>query len=386
MSKRMIKNCSLLLLFVGYILFYKLFLFNNYRDYSSIMSATFMVVVLALYLKLLGWRKDKNTCLSKNSMNVIIIHVLVAFIGMYILGFFIGFLKNAYSLRILAIVDNIFAPILIIVCTEFLRYIVIWANRDKKLFIKIFTFMLCAFEIIISVKEFPMGNFEELFKLFTVTLLPVFIKNYVLSFVCYHAGYKGPLFYRLILDVYVFVIPVLPDLGDYFSSIILIALPILIYINVLNLVEEKEDKIINVIEKNSYSWIDIPISIIFILIACLVSGFFPHYMIGIGSQSMSPKINKGDAVILRKVSKDNHFKKGDVIAFRRGDKIVVHRIAEVTKNGGERVYVTKGDANNGVDSQVVYPRQVRGLLRVKVPFIAYPTVWLSEWISNNKKK
>ena len=109
-------------------------------------------------------------------------------------------------------------------------------------------------------------------------------------------------------------------------------------------------------------------------------------MIGIGSQSMMPTINKGDAVILRKVSKNNHLKKGDIIAFKRANKIVVHRINEVTKNGGDRVYVTKGDANNGVDSTVVYPKQVKGVFRVKIPFIAYPTVWLSEWVDGNKKK
>ena len=384
MSKRMVKNVMLVLLIMGYVLLYRLVFFQNYRDYSSIISASFMVVLFALYFKLLGWRKDKPCFLSRNTMNVIFIHVLVGFIGMYVLGFLIGFLKNAYSLKPLTILDNIFAPILIIVCTELLRYIVIWANRDKKMFIKIFTFALCLFEIAISSKEFPMNNFAELFKLITVTLLPVFIKNYVLSYICYHSGFKGPLFYRLILDVYVFVIPVLPDLGDYFTSIILITLPLLIYINVYNLVDEKEDKIINVIEKNSYSWVDIPITIAFVILASLVSGFFPHYMIGIGSQSMMPAINKGDAVILRKVSKDNKLKKGDVIAFQRGNKIVVHRIAEVTKNSGERVYVTKGDANNGVDSSVVYPKQVRGILRVKIPYIAYPTVWLSEWFGNKK--
>lgn len=385
MSKRMIKNISLVVLFIGFALLYQLFLLKSFKDYSSILTASFMVVVFAVYLKLLGWRKDKQSFLSKNTFNVILIHVLVGFIGMYILGFFIGFLKNAYSLKsIITILDNIFAPILIIVCMELLRYVVIWANRDKKNFIKIFTFALCVFEIAISTKEFPMGDFAELFKLITVTLLPIFIKNYVLSYICYHAGFKGPLFYRLILDVYVFVIPVLPDLGDYFTSIILITLPLLIYINVYNLVDEREDKIVNVIEKNSYSWVDIPITVAFVILASLVSGFFPHYMIGIGSQSMTPAINKGDAVILRKVGNNAKLKKGDVIAFQRSGKIVVHRIAEVTKNGGDRVYVTKGDANNSVDSSVVYPKQVKGLLRAKIPFIAYPTVWLSEWFGKKK--
>ncbi len=386
MNKRTVKNGLLLFLLIGYVVLYKAYLFDHYMKYSSIITATFMVILVTLFIKLLGFRKDKNSFLSKNVMNVIIIHVLVTFIGMYLLGFFIGFLKNAYSLSPLTIIDNIFAPILIIVCCELLRYTVIWANRDKKLYLRIFTLVLSIFEIAISVRTIPTNDFIALFKMCTTTVLPILIKNYVLSFICYHAGFKGPLFYRLILDVYIFVIPVLPDLGDYFTSIIFIALPILIYINVFNLVDEKEDKIVNVIKKNSYSWIDIPIGIIFVILAALVSGFFPHYMIGIGSDSMSPTIKKGDAVILLKVKKDNELKVGDVIAFKRGSKVIVHRIAEVTKTGGDRVYVTKGDANNGVDSTVVYPKQVKGVLRAKIPIIAYPTVWLSEWINSSKKK
>ena len=48
---------------------------------------------------------------------------------------------------------------------------------------------------------------------------------------------------------------------------------------------------------------------------------------------------------------------------------------------GEVAYVTKGDANNTADTNVVYRNQIRGIVKVKIPFIAYPTVWLSETFS-----
>ena len=109
-------------------------------------------------------------------------------------------------------------------------------------------------------------------------------------------------------------------------------------------------------------------------------------MMGVGSQSMSPAVNKGDAVILKKVKKSETLEKGKIIAYSKGKKIVIHRIIEVTKAKGKVVYVTKGDANNAKDSQVVEKKQVKGVVQLRIPFIAYPTVWLTEFIDSNSEK
>ena len=101
-------------------------------------------------------------------------------------------------------------------------------------------------------------------------------------------------------------------------------------------------------------------------------------MIGVGSQSMSPKINKGDAVIIEKLKPKEKLKKGQVIAYQKDKRLIVHRIDSISKKNGKEVYVTKGDVNSSVDSSVVTRKQIRGVVRVRIPLIAYPTVWLSE--------
>ena len=382
MSKRSVKNISLILLFVFYILAYKLFIFDNFMKYSELISASFVFIMTALSIKLLGYRKDKPSFLSRNIFKVVLVYILICFIGMYALGFKIGFLKNAYSLSFPTMLSNIFAPVIIIICVELFRYVVLWANKDKKIYVFLFTIILTLFEISISVRTIEFADFSLFFKVFATILLPVTIKNIVLSYLSYNVGYKVPMVYRLIMDVYIFVVPIIPDLGDYLNSMILISLPVLIYINSFTIVDEKEDKDVNIIEKSNFSLADIPITALLVVLAALISGFFPHFMIGVGSNSMSPVINRGDAIIIRKVSEDNILKKGDIIAYDRDKKIIVHRIEEVTKSGGKVVYVTKGDANNGVDSNVVKTKQVRGVVKVKIPFIAYPTVWLTEFINN----
>ena len=38
----------------------------------------------------------------------------------------------------------------------------------------------------------------------------------------------------------------------------------------------------------------------------------------------------------------------------------------------------KGDANNGNDPRPVSRNQIKGIVKIKIPYIAWPTVWLTE--------
>ena len=102
---------------------------------------------------------------------------------------------------------------------------------------------------------------------------------------------------------------------------------------------------------------------------------------GVGSDSMSPKINRGDAVIIKKVTDKTVIKKGDIIAFQKDKKVIVHRVQSVSKSKGKETFVTKGDANNAVDGNVVKRKQLKGVIKFKIPFIAYPTLWFNDLIS-----
>ncbi len=81
--------------------------------------------------------------------------------------------------------------------------------------------------------------------------------------------------------------------------------------------------------------------------------------------SMEPEYKTGSVIVTRKTSPDD-LKKGDVISFYSIDgnisnQVNTHRIEEVTYfKGGERVFITKGDANVAVDEQPVYERRIIG--------------------------
>ena len=44
------------------------------------------------------------------------------------------------------------------------------------------------------------------------------------------------------MDIYLFVVPLIPSLGDYVNSMILISLPILIYIGACGMVDDASNK------------------------------------------------------------------------------------------------------------------------------------------------
>ena len=72
----------------------------------------------------------------------------------------------------------------------------------------------------------------------------------------------------------------------------------------------------------------------------------------------------------------------DVIQFVSGTKYVVHRIVDVTNdNYGNKLFITKGDHNNTIDADKVHLENVKGKVTFVVPFIGYPSVWLSGAIS-----
>ena len=79
------------------------------------------------------------------------------------------------------------------------------------------------------------------------------------------------------------------------------------------------------------------------------------------SGSMSPLFESGDMVFMKEVDADT-LKADDVICFLINGTAVTHRIVEVTHDAkGNVAYVTKGDANNVRDSELVLKEHIQGI-------------------------
>lgn len=78
------------------------------------------------------------------------------------------------------------------------------------------------------------------------------------------------------------------------------------------------------------------------------------------SGSMEPSILAGDLIVTKRITPED-VKVGDVISFRvEKDIVVSHRVTEIQNEGG-LAFLTKGDANTGMDATKVLPEKIEGL-------------------------
>ena len=91
---------------------------------------------------------------------------------------------------------------------------------------------------------------------------------------------------------------------------------------------------------------------------------------------MSPIYKVGDLVYARHYDYDD-IGIGDVIVFNSG-KIrfpIMHRVVEIDDN--EKLFYTKGDANNKRDGSPVKYKKVQGVVKFSIPKIGFVVMWFT---------
>ena len=106
------------------------------------------------------------------------------------------------------------------------------------------------------------------------------------------------------------------------------------------------------------------------------AGFLPIAPVAVATGSMEPTIYAGDVVLICQTD-SSQLEVGDIIQYRKDDYTVIHRIIECKTEENEIIgFITKGDYNNGPDSEVVLPEQVIGRVIEVIPGAGKFTLWL----------
>ena len=186
--------------------------------------------------------------------------------------------------------------------------------------------------------------------------------------------------YRLITTLYPYIIPITPDIYDYFKAIMQILYPYIIYV-IIDITFRKNVHAVKkpnkVREILSYTVFMIAV----VSISMLISGKFKYSILVIGSGSMSGTINKGDAIIYESYKKQS-LKEGDIIVFKKDNIQVIHRIVDIKKINNQVRYYTKGDNNVSMDEEYRTNSDIVGIYKFRIPGIVYPTINLKERFSN----
>lgn len=351
------------------------FVSNILGNYNFVI---FLLLCLAMFKFIFGFERDRQRY-TKDIIFEVIILLLIYFVISYLLGIFIGYARTADYYSWYGIKTFILPLVLTIVLKEFLRYSMLKKSEGSNFLLvtSIILFVFLDVTEAIYYNEFNSGYNTFIF--LALSLLPAISSNIVFSYLTKNAGYKPIILYLFVTRLYVYLLPIIPDFNEYLTSIIGLVLPIVLGYRARNFfAREKDEDVERNYKKTTVVGLVFPI-IFTALVVYFTSGYFKYYALAIASGSMEPKIRKGDVVIIEKMEDGYEIlEKGDIIAFKHSSVIVVHRIINIVEAEGHYFFYTKGDNNNSADNYAVKEDMVVGQVKITIPFVGLPTVWLNE--------
>lgn len=366
-------NVKVKLYLLNFFLFFLLF-FTLFEP--NIISKIGLAIILSIYT-FICYRLIKNhktvSIYSKQVNFLFLLLALIYLIGFYCIGIFSGFYKSTIQFSLWSIINYITPITIIIICSEFIRFKYVF---EKEKILKVTNFIsLVLIVLFLYSTSYNLNNLNDFLIVIGFILFSSISYNLLYNYLSIRYGIKGIIIYKLITSLYIYIIPITPNLYIYFKTIIRIVYPYLIYLIVDNTYERKF-KVVNKKDRKN-----ILIYIIFltfmVLTTMLISCKFKYGMIVIGSGSMTGTLNKGDAVIYKRFENQT-LSKGQIIIFTKDDIKIIHRIIDIKVVNSQMRYYTKGDNNVAPDDFYVTDEDVVGIVEKRIMFIGYPSVLLKE--------
>lgn len=194
--------------------------------------------------------------------------------------------------------------------------------------------------------------------------------------------------YRIPIALATVLLPIFPNVDWFFSSMleVLVSLILFVFINYehtikVNRLTRWQKKKIN--PKNSVSVI-----MIVIIFVVFVAGLLPYRPVAVMSNSMVPEFARGYVVITKKTNEKDikNIKVGDILEYQLNQSVVIHRIINIEDEKGSLIFTTQGDNNNAPDIKKVEQNQIIGIVKFKIPYVGYPSVWFSEFLFKKESK
>ena len=347
--------------------------FITVSNFNVIVFSILLLIPLICSYFLLGKLKRKETR-TVDILLIIISYVLLYYLVTYYLGYYSGFVKTSYSQNIISIITNVGSSLCFIFIIEYIRSIVTrTCYYNNKIYLVLLVLLLSFVELVTYSTLNNINNKRDIILVFT-NFLPILSKNILLTYVVYYTSVANTITYRVLMEVPIYFLPIFPNFGSYLKVVILFLFPLLVLLSIRNRLYRR-------VNNKKPSKISILITsillIVFTILVILTSGLFRYQALVVASDSMVPAINKGDIVIIDK--KRDYYQIDDIIAFKNTDKIIIHRIVKI-----ENFYKTKGDNNSMIDNWNVTDDDIIGLVRFKIRYLGYPTIFLNKWIMDGE--
>ncbi len=335
---------------------------------SGYKMVIFMVTILFVFSKLLGFEKNKKDNM-KNHIIELIVFILTFLVVYSLFGILVGFTKQTNN--ILSLVLFTILPIVLYVSIrEILRFSII-KKTDKN---KILTIISILFFIVLDLSNFSyvlwrQNPYSVSYQLLLL-LFPIVSSNIVYSNLTKKSGYIPVLVFAIFMNIYHYIFPVMPNITVVAIAFIDTLLPILLWVRMNSFYDRVKKKEKNL--KDNYLNISILlVPLIFIsLMIYFSSGFYRFEMVAVGTNNLKPDINRGDIVFIDKYNNNpGDIDVGEVIAYRENNIIMINR---VMKKDGYICYVEENKQPKQVNRD-----DIVGTIHFKLKYLGLPSLWFN---------
>lgn len=223
------------------------------------------------------------------------------------------------------------------------------------------------------------------------SFLPIVAENLLASYLALLGGPTASLAYRGPLKAFQWFSPILPDLSWGFKALIGVMIPTIGFITISQAtpptllkkigipIQTKRLRRFTKPKKPSIRGWTI-VSILCVLMVWTSTGLLGFYPTIPLSGSMRPTIDIGDIAIV--ISTDpSKIQVGDIIQYWQEEEMTLHRVFDIRQEGGEILFITKGDDNPNPDMDPVRPSQIRGKLILIIPELGWTAIAVKTFIA-----
>lgn len=363
----------LLLIIYAFLSFYKVI--NVYLN-----VAIWIILLVYTFIFIKNYKQRIRNLV--NRLQIIFIILTIYLMIYFSFGLITGYGKSIYNHSIFGILSNILIYIFPIICQEYIRNILLRSKINKYNFM----FVILLFTLFdLNINMFLNVSNEILFKKIFEIILSSFAKNIFITYLTYIGGFLCNLMYLIPQLIFQLIVPILPNLNWYISSMLNIILPFISFLIINNLNNKSTNNMSKRSLRNESIIHYTPIIIFTIVFFMFMLGIFKYEPVAIMSNSMQPIYSRGDAVIVEKIKNKEELEVNDIIEFNLNGVFTLHRIIAIEKyNNGNIIYVTKGDNNNNIDKDKVSDEQVIGKVKFVIPKVGYPSVLLNEILNKGE--
>lgn len=310
---------------------------------------------------------------KKNTTYIIGIYSVIYILAIYAFGLYFGFYNSQTKFSLNTFTKFILPTTLFICISEFIREKILSGKLKYKSLIAFF--IMVFLEFFVNINQYNKSELKGFLGLLGNLVFINIANNLLFNYVSIRYGKVPNIIYRLVISLYKYIIPIIPDIHLLIQILIKLIMPYLIYIT-LEYTNSKKQKIETKQQITRNRIINTIVILIMLIVTILVSCQFKYGILVIGSGSMTGYIDKGDMIIFEQY-KNQKLQKGQVLVFKDGNRIIIHRIVDINNINGEKRYYTKGDANKDMDDGYVTENNIIGIYKTKINKVGFLTLYFN---------